>query len=291
MLLPKTLIIFGAALLCSIFNVQAQQQVLFKIKYLPNHSYTSTSNISINIVMNVDSPQTAIDKIKAQGVQLPMIMKGENRMAFEVKTGSDDSKKIFPIVLKYTDASATRSIAGVVVPDAPNPLKGQSIYAHGNAEGKLEVDSIPGKQLNDTIKNALTSMISNLTQQIKFPEKPMAIGDTFDQEVPFSMPVSGIAMNMTIKITYKFIGVKDRIALFDLVQTCTYKFSKSQGDVNMVGYADGTGDGKLAYFIDENMTKQLLSSFTLNYKMKMNNEMKMTGTAQTYTTVNYSISK
>jgi hypothetical protein len=54
--------------------------------------------------------------------------------------------------------------------------------------------------------------------------------------------------------------------------------------------ANGTGNGKMEYYINDNMIKDFRSDLTLNYKMHIN-EMTMAGLAKVTTTNTYTIDK
>jgi hypothetical protein len=83
------------------FTLQAQQNVVFKIKYLPNHTYDGA--ISMGMVIHVDlSGDTAIlAKMKAQGMTPPLTMTMDMKMNGATKTGGPGANQAFPITMGY----------------------------------------------------------------------------------------------------------------------------------------------------------------------------------------------
>ena len=247
--------------------LKAQQSILFKIKYSPDHSYKSNIKMDMNMVMDITGDSVKMNKIKAKGVKLPMLMISTTLMNLEVKSGSFKPDGYFPMIFKYVDIDAVQTLNGKESPKAPNPLVGQLIYAKGTKDGKIQVDSISGKSLDNQLKSTVSSMIDNLSKEVQFPEKPLNIGETFDQEVPLNMPIAGVNMQFTIKIVYKIVKVENGSAFFDLDESMTLNMSDQNDRMSMTASGAGNGGGKLVYSIAQNFATSMSSD--LDFKLKM----------------------
>mgnify|MGYP001555072167 CR=1 FL=1 len=249
----------------SFFEVKAQETVLFKIKYLPEHKYTSSMDINNHTEMNIEADKETLEKIKSKGVQLPLIITAKTSMGYEIQTGPLDGNKSFPVTISYTGINSAQTMNGKETTSPPSPLLNLRIYAHCDKDNKMQLDSMPGKNLNDTLRTLIGSMIKNIQNQIKFPEQPLKIGDSFTQDLPMSFPVAGNNIQMVIKMIYKLSEIKNRIAYFDLIETAEVKLTIKGNNLDMIGQ----GDGKLIFDIAQSFAPSITSNLKCNYTMNM----------------------
>lgn len=75
-------------LLLFVFNAEAQQSVIYKMKYLPNRDYDGqvSMNINCNIALAGDTQIT--NKLKSQGITQPVAFDMNMKMTGDIKTGS-----------------------------------------------------------------------------------------------------------------------------------------------------------------------------------------------------------
>jgi len=262
-------------LFCSLFaKVKAQDSVYFKIKYLANHKYSSSLNLDSRTEMNIYASKEIMDKIQAKGIKLPMLISGKTIMAYEIQTGSINQDKIFPVVINYTNIHSTQTINGVAKDGPQSPLINLKIYAHGNENSKMTLDSIPGKGINDTLKSVISNMINKLQDQTLFPTKTLKPGDTFTCEVPMSMPIEGNTFQIIIKITYTLVDIKNNIANFNLDEKASLSLSMKFGTLNMIGQ----GSGKMVFDIKNSFASNITTNLKFDYTMPIEN-MSIKGTA------------
>lgn len=271
-------IILVSTLLFSFAFSKAQQSFLFHIKYLPGCLYESTITMGMNMEMNISGDSATMAGIKAKGIKLPMIATQQTIMDADIKTGAVKTDNTFPISIYYKDITAKKIINGTESKDAPNPIIGQTIFGQYSTYGKLQIDSMSGKNIDDQLKAALTTTISNMLNQMNFPENPMKIGDTFTQNVPFSMPLAGMNMEATIKIIYKLTSVEKNLAYFDLDESMDMDMSTERNSVNINMKATGAGNGKMIYDINDNYSPTHSTAMKMDYKMLMG-KLTMTGSA------------
>jgi hypothetical protein len=274
--MKKALLILS--LILSFTFSKAQQAFLFKIKYLPGQVYQSDVTTNTNMEMNISGDSATMEKIKAKGIKLPMLIKTSTDMDVIIKTGAPKADNTFPIAINYNNIISKKVMNGVESTDGASPLIGQTIFGQYTTDGKIQIDSISGKTLNDEIKTVLTKTISNLINQLQFPDHALKIGETFTQDVPFSLPIAGLNMALTIKIIYKLKSVEKNMAYFDLDESMDMDMSMKKDNNNVTMKGTGIGTGTMAYDIDKNLASSRSTNFKMNFQMLMG-KLSMSGNA------------
>ena len=269
--MKKTLLL--SVLLLGCISLKAQQSVLLKMEYKPGKKYLSTNQSKNDITMDLKADEAIMAKIREAGQKFPMNMESIVDMEMLMETGSRVNNNL-PFILVYNKFNTNNNVDGKDMPMDKNLLQGKKIY--GKIEGGLhmKIDSIPGDMAED-IKSALISSISQLTQQFKFPDKPVKIGESFVQELPVNMPIAGNNLQIIIKSTYKFVSVTNNDAIFDIVQDATADLDFQQATMKM----KGNGTGQMVYSIADNFVKSSTSDFEYTYNMQMEG-MDMMGTSK-----------
>ena len=262
----KKLILVSVILLSFIVS-KAQESVLFKIKYLPNNLYESTINTNMNMEMNFSGDSASLQKIKNKGIKLPMIISSVTNMIFSIKTGGIKNDKSYDIEIAYKDIDSKEIINDVQKDSQVSPLKVETIFGYYTADGKMHVNSMSGGNINEQIKEQLEGMLQNLINQIKFPDQPMKIGDTFDQEVPFNLPLAGEGLNATIKIIYILNKIENGKAFFDLDESMDLNLTKQKDSQTINVTGNGVGKGNLIYDIKNSYAYKRNATLAMNYKM------------------------
>jgi hypothetical protein len=220
-----------------------------------------------------------MEKIKASGTKMPVTLTTSTKMTTSIQTGAVNLANKFPIVFNFKDIQSTKTLNGAEASSSPNPIIGVKIYGSYTTEGKITLDSIPGKALDETLKSAISSMLSNLVNQMRFPDKALSPGESFTQEVPFNLPVAGFNMASTIKIVYKLISIENNSAFFDMDQSMNFDMNIEKDGIKMTGKGAGKGGGKLVYDIAHNFPTTMSNALDFNYQMQIKT-MKMMGTAK-----------
>jgi hypothetical protein len=63
-----------AFLLMAVFTLVKAQSVRFKMHFMPNRTYQSTMQVNTSTTMNVSGDSVSMQKIKAKGVKLPILI-------------------------------------------------------------------------------------------------------------------------------------------------------------------------------------------------------------------------
>jgi len=239
-------------------NVKAQQPLLFKVKYLPNHIYKMSMQRGMSVKMI--SP----GKLKTKkNMPSNLLMQGTNTtMQTIIKTGGTAVDNSLPITMQITDMAVKLNAVKSKIPMPKNPFSGQLIYGQYDADGKIHIDSITGKKVNERQSMAMAGIVNISQGHIKFPEKPMTIGDVFTQDTLFNIPGNGAAK---INATYalKLVDIKNNKAYFDInismkgnipkdeITMIKGKIKTQQNEVNVTG----SGTGKLIFDTEKNYTE------------------------------------
>jgi len=140
------------------------------------------------------------------------------------------------------------------------------MYAHIESNGTLKADSVAGQKLTDTSAQNVSKMMNLVQKNIKFPDRPMKVGESFTQDMPLNIPV-GHNMKIESKVIYKLVSVADGKAYFDINQTMDMRIPIQGDAINL----SGEGTGKMVYSIKDH--------FATAYSADMN--LKFTGTIKT----------
>jgi hypothetical protein len=254
-----------AALLVFTVAANAQQSVVFKMKFLPNRTYNST--VKMGMKMEMSQIPAKGKKSPKQVANTQMKTATDATITYDIKTGASKSTGAIPVTFKYVDMTSKSTMNGKEIAAPKNPMIGKQLFGEYSAEGKMHIDSVEGAGKNDQLKQMLTQVVNKMQTQIKFPEKALKIGETFNQDIPFAMPAAGMDMQMMVKMSYKLKAIKNNLAYFDIVQTLNFNMNKT--GTKMVVNGTGSGAGKMVYNISQNYPEVYDSNLDMKYNMMM----------------------
>jgi len=249
-------------------NVFAQQATVFKMKYLPGLIYTSTQ--TINSVTQIDFTGDKVELDKLPVTQLPIILQNKGNLKYTVKTGSLNFPKNFSGIVQYFYAGNKQSINGIETGDI-DTLKGKEFDGRF-VDDLFFLDRLKNPQIPDSLKKVVAGTINSA--KIIFPEKALKPGDSFTQDVPMAMPVSGKSVTLNTHIVYKLTDIKNGAAFFDVVQTADFKTHTEQGDMEI----NGNGEGHIFYDMRYNFFRLYQNTLNLKFTLK-GNKVTMNGTS------------
>jgi hypothetical protein len=258
----KKLLIFSFLLL-SLSQARAQDGIVFKIKYLPGHSYQSAIKGTAKIAANVSGDQQMMGKLKTFGITNKADVDVDLSASGVTTTGTAASDNTFPLTTEYKVTNIALNLNGREFPLPPMITeKNMKMYAHASADGHIKMDSVAGKKANDTTQQKAQHMMDMFQNQVKFPDKPLKPGDTFTQSAPMTIPMKGNDIHVTGKVIYKLISISDGKAYFDLTPDISV-----DGKVHGLNVTiKGNGQGKMVYSIKDNFP--LSKEGTINLTIK-----------------------
>ncbi len=256
-LMPKICLLIVLALLSAI--AKAQKPILFKIKYLPAHSYDIVSKDSMDLKVILIDQSVGAEKT-ADMTDHPLIMVVTTEWGTTLKADAMASGKL-PVRLIGRKFSTKTTLNGAEAPIPAMPtVEGIMVNGKINPSGKLSLNTATAA--ND-VKNAVSLLIGGMPKHLNFPDQPMKVGDTFSQDEDMNamnMPDFGVDVNYPTKVTYKLIAIKGNLAYFDITSAFSLNVEKkAQGKiVKLTG--TGTGTGKMEYFIDKSYPKSTVNA-------------------------------
>ena len=244
------------------FKVGSNSDLIFKFKYHPETKYRQTIQNKSVIIIKYMGSQKFLEGIKSKGLENPMLKRDSSIMETTFSTGKVDGTGKMPIVIDFLNPI---SIQGKSVVPA-----GTKIFGKCQVDSMPIIDSISGSQMDNDFKNAFLKSFQNILTQFNFPEKKMSIGETFDRELPFKMPIAGFNLDMNIVTHYKLLSISNQIAKFDVKMEYVVKTTETKFEIN----ASGTGSGSLLYDITNNFYIENNTNMKFIMKCKINEEAK-----------------
>jgi hypothetical protein len=235
------LLVFVLAYLSS----HGQDKVVFKSFFKPNKVYTTTMSTTSETEVDIAGDEAMMERIKASGTKLPIVVIGLNESVITSTTGSLTSKKTMPVKIVFEKALRTQKQGEKSVEDTS--MTGLAVEGHYEDGIKLTVDSVISDKFDNAGRAVLKSTLESIMQQVSFPEAPMKIGDNFEQKMPIQIPIGGQKpISMVIITDYKLIAIKNNIATFDIKQTVTLDMSIEQFKVSASGSGAGVSEFDIA---------------------------------------------
>jgi hypothetical protein len=105
-------------LLLAAFAANAQQGIVFKMKYLPNHNYNATTNMTMKVNLNLSGDNNLAASINPGGGPLDIDM--AMSMDGTIKTGAKGANNSFPIAIGYKMGQMNMTMNGKKI-DVPIP--------------------------------------------------------------------------------------------------------------------------------------------------------------------------
>ena len=247
----------------------AQKEILFQVKFKPNKTYITDMVNNMQMEMDFDVDSAKKKEMESTGMKLPMHMDMLQEMSLSTKTGAVEADKRIPMTMTYDKVGITMTMNGKEMKQ-PDKFVGMKIKGYATEGVKVSIDTIENNS-DAATKEAIQKMISQVLKSVEFPNKAMKIGDTFKQEVPMEMPVSGTTLSMLINVTYTLKEIKGTQAFFDYTQTLNMNFKIGEGNAT----ASGSGTGKMTYDMPANYITDTTGDMIMNMNMQMGEKMAM----------------
>lgn len=206
---------------------------------VPNKVYKAQLINEMEMEMAIKGDSAMMAEMETSGMKSPITMLLKQDMLTTTKTGQQRPDKKIPLTVTYDKMDITTTIAGNEM-NQPNPFADVEIRGTTTGDGKISIDTITGN-INDAVKASLRTMVNNIQGNIKFPEKELAIGDSFDQDVPLVVPVAQMQIKMKIHVKSTLKDIKDNKAIFDMKQDISLDMSMMDSNGNVNGNGNGTG--------------------------------------------------
>jgi len=230
---------------------KTSQTIDFKVGYSPNKEYrlsqtqTSENNVKYN------GSDEILSNLKNNGVANPTITNTTSIMKSISKTGELDGNQ-FPLDIEVLESS--------------NKTLNKGMRMHGKSmDGITKIDSITNSPMTEKKKIELLTSMETSLNNIKYPERKISIGESFEQTSITSMPIADVTIELEIKSIYTLNKIENGVGYFDLNQI--YEIKSATKDYVMS--LDGTGQGKINYDIEQQFFTKYYSEMEMNLKTEL----------------------
>jgi hypothetical protein len=258
---------FVAAILLSATAVKAQKSVPFKLKFLPNHTYTVTGNTGI--VSHVSSADNR-DKTSKTPKKRSMDNNAAFFMTYVIKTGAPVAGGGFPYLFTVTDFSSKNEVNGVAdKATGKNPVIGAKSAGNCTADGKMLIQSLSFPNADQKTSRALLNMTVKFSDEIEFPKKPMQVGEKFTQVKPFNFGNGTKDIGVKTTVVYTLKSIKGNLAYFDTKETIVSDAKSKKMLNNGKVTTTGNGRGTMVYDIANGFAIAKDDNFDTKLNMSM----------------------
>lgn len=240
----------------------------------------SRSNMTIKFIAGEDF----LKGLESNGFKNPSSISTNQSIEETVTTGkmSTDSSFFFRTSVDKFDMAM--KVNGV----ESNPLKSSKmmdveITGLSTKDHKMTNVRVDGGNFSEGMRSALAASITNISSLIHYPDRPIAIGDSFQEIEPTTIAVPGNEpVQINVVADFKLIRVQDNIGYFDT----HYKIVAGQNTQDYNLTASGGGTGTLAHDLSRNFVTAI--AFDLQMKVKVvTDKMQMILDSKTHTDSNY----
>jgi hypothetical protein len=252
----------------------AQEGVLMTFNMQENKTYTTDTSTKVSGTIDIMGSEEMIEAMKSQGMELPMEMKSTSTIKITNQTGTKDDNGDMGMVIDFVEMKSTTTMSGKEIPTPQNPMQDAKIYARFTKDMKTELDSIQGGTLDQNIEAIFKSAIEQFAKSIDFPEEPLQIGSSFENKMPFNVPMGNMGagkMEMKINTQYTLKKLEGDLAYFDIDQELTMDASNEA--LNMK--ASGSGKGFMEFNIKEKYFTKYDTTLPMNMEMDGPQGMRM----------------
>ena len=109
----------------------------------------------------------------------------------------------------------------------------------------------------------MNKMVQSFQNNLKFPDKPMKIGDTFEQDMPFNIPGMGSDMKIGAKVSYKLISISGGKANFNITYNMNMDMAAGKS-IPAAMHMTGGGAGTMEYDIATNYPTHYVQNMDMN---------------------------
>jgi len=277
--------LFVSFFILSVSFARAQDGVIFKIKFLPSHTYLIATNVSGVLTTDLSANKDLAEKLASKGIMQPLVANVQFDNKSTATTGALSADNSFPVTMvKGGTPTINITINGKQIP-IPIPKTTEfKFYGHVGADGKLNLDSVGGKKLDDSTAAPIKKMMNSMMGAVNFPDHPIKVGESFTQTVPFNLPMASKGMAMNINVIYKLTSISGDNAYFDIAQVLDMKLDLKNINLSLTG----NGSGKMVYDIKNNYPSSSSSDMKMFVTVK-SDKINAVATAKISTNTTYQI--
>lgn len=244
-----------------------EKGIIFKNILEPNTTYIlSMNNQSVSVVSFLATPDI-LKKLKERGVKNPMSVKSDLKLLEQLKTGGMRKDSTFTIEMQVDSASDKNVINGIKKNGVMNSIfEGMRMTGYYTRENRIDSIRIYDDSLAADIRKSVSAFVSKMMDKIKYPHKPIAVGDSFKQVLPMQMNLpNGTRMKLKTIMKFTLMRVEANKAYFQTKSTVEL----DQDDSNVSVEVNGGGKGQLIHDLKKNYMIEKKTRMTMSIRVDM----------------------
>jgi hypothetical protein len=257
----KRFFLLGAFLLLSVSYVSSENKgTLFKPTLLPNKTYRITERMKMD--MSLDYPDEGVrQKFLARGVQLPLKGEQEQLSVNSLTTKTGKGKSGIPLTAELLSFKLINRMQGKEeAADHPaNKVVKKKFSGIFTPTGQFVLDQSRTGPMDQDSQALFSWAYVDLQKRVRFPNRPLAIGDEFTEEVPGQYP--GMPPTMTTS-RYTLLKIEQQKAQFRIIQTIRKDERDSSTDK-----VTGTGKGTMDYDLKNSLMTKYDVTIEMNFEI------------------------
>ena len=237
--------------LFSCSSPEKPESILFKVHFQPKHTYELSTIRGSETVITYSGQEIAMRKLKSMHVKNPTIS--------NIRTKADTE-------LDFSENEVELTYKKTMSLDGKNQVP-EGTVVRGELDGMNQpvFKTIVSSDLSIDQRIKLLQTIQNTFDQFRFPEKQMKTGDTISVIQPLKMVMEGSEIATVVTTTCKLVFFDQKMAQFDLTQTC--QMTPTLMDNSFSG--SGKGVGKMSYDI----VNQIISEYSVKTDLTINKKL------------------
>lgn len=236
------------------------QKILFKPELKPNAVYKITQENSTTSEVTYKGNEEFIRKMKEKGLTSPTISSTKSLLRSTMQTFALQKDNRFRMQTEFIEITSSEGDS------IKNPLMGIKIYATGDKNLNIVVDSIIGTT-NQDLKAAISQGAEQSSAQNIYPDKKMKLGESFEKTIPFKYNIaSGKDILVQIINTYRLDTLEKEFAVFHIDQKIKMDMTVSDHDINV----QGGGTGRIVYDLVNKTNRLYQTELEFNYEWIIN---------------------
>ncbi len=263
---------------------RADDGINLELGIQPGRVVKSTIDSAVEMAVDLKGDDKIIEMNRQRGINFPLNISSRSKKIFTLKTSKADDNGMIQFVQKLLDSSSdSRDKDGKLI-SMPDPMKdfiGLGVNGALNRKFGMRLAGITGKMLppdqEQAVKVAFSSQLPPFSEA---PIGPLKIGDSFEKQSPFALPMAGqqpMQFRLTTKYTLK--RIQGKMAFFDVALTFNKVDSMIGAKIDMTS----SGSGTMEYNLETKLQEKLSLAFEMDLKAQEGNatvssKMKSTST-------------
>lgn len=239
--------------------LRSENGIILKAVYKENTRYQVSMHEVTDTRIDYRADENTLSRLREKGIVIPSFIQQDEVTVMNTTTGAKRSNGRIPFSGRVDTSETIQYLNGKMQTLSNTSPLDTTFRMVGYYKGSNTfIDDISGKNINPSKKETQKNLILHLVESVKFPAKPLEIGETFSETEPLTIPISGFTeVQIEINTIYTLKNVDAKYAYFDVDEKFKLSGDKDVGNILF----KGDGQGKMIYDRNEN---QVISMDTQN---------------------------